>query len=193
MQSLENSWYEKGLGRDGEIAEPPPEGLLNAAPSRRDVQMRHLALGCRVFPAGSDVERAAAEGWFPDMRDRTNFLEGVQIQAHYFQIRFFPRFKWFALHAPRGEFFIIADRAVGWTADGYLDAPPACLRHPSAYVLAPISKDLVLVGRHTTERWQVTPSQINAVIACGAHEWIAGPTRSSIESAMELRRSSVRN
>jgi len=166
MQTLEHSWAEKGLGRTNEVAEPPPEGLVQGSELQRDVHMLHPTLGCRVFPAGSDFERAAQDGWFPDMRDRTNFLESVHIQAYYFQARFFPRFKWFTLRAPEREFFVIADRAVGWAADGYVDAPPSCLRDPSAYVLAPISRDLVIVGRHTTEKWQVTPGRINALIAC---------------------------
>ena len=188
MQVLANFWAENGFGRDGRIVEPPPEGLLKENELKRDVAMRHPTLGCRVFPAGSELEKATANGWFPDMSDRTNFLEGVHIQAYYFQARFFPRFKWSTLRAPDGEFFLIADRAVGWAADGYIDAPPSCLRDPSAYVLAPLSRNLVLVGKHTTERWQVTPGRINAVIACWAHEWIAGPKQATVEAALEARR-----
>jgi hypothetical protein len=188
MQTLAHFWAEKGFGRGSEVVEPPPEGLLKASDSVRDVQMVHPTLGCRIFPAGSKNESAVAEGWFPDMRERMNFLEGVHIQAYYFQERFFPRFKWFTLRPPKGEFFVIADRAVGWAADGYIDAPPSCLRDPSAYVLAPISRNLLLVGRHTTEEWQVTPRRINAVIACWAHDWIAGPTQETVESALEARR-----
>jgi hypothetical protein len=191
MQTLEHFWAEKGFGRSGEIVEPPPEGLLKASESQRDVQMLHPTLGCRVFSGGSESDRAVAEGWFPDMRERLNFLEGVHIQAYYFQERFFPRFKWFTLRPPQGEFFVIGDRAVGWAADGYIDAPPSCLRHPSAYVLAPISRDLVLVGRHSADPWQVTSSRINAVIACWAHYWIAGPTKATIESALEGRRLAI--
>lgn len=191
MQTLRHFWGEKGFGRSHEIVEPPPEGLLKASESRRDVQMVHPTLGCRVFAAGSDFERAGAEGWFPDMRERANFLESVHIQAYYFQERFFPRFKWFTLRPPEGEFFVIADRAVGWAADGYIDAPPSCLRDPSAYVLAPISRNLLLVGKHTFEKWHVTPDRINAVIACWAHDWIAGPTRATVESALEARRLAV--
>ncbi len=191
MQTLEAFWAETGFGRADEVAEPPPEGLLKASESQRDVQMLHPTLGCRLFPTGSDFERARAEGWFPDMRERMNFLESVHIQAYYFQVRFFPRFKWFTLHAPKGEFFVIADRAVGWAADGYIDAPPSCLRHPSAYVLAPISRSLVVVARHTKEKWQVTTRRINALIACWALDWIAGPTQATVESALEARRFTV--
>jgi len=187
MQTLENSWGEQDLGHYSDPVEPPPEGLLRATESQRDVQMRHPTLGRRLFPADHDSEQAAREGWFPDMSDRTNFLESVHIQAYYFQVRFFPRLKWFALHAPEGEFFVIADRPVGWVADGCVDAPPSSLRHPSAYVLAPICKTLLLVGRHTTQEWFVTPAQVNAVIARWAQVWIAGPTQATVRSALENR------
>jgi hypothetical protein len=106
-------------------------------------------------------------------------------------VRFFPRLRWSTLHAPDGEFFVMADRAVGWAADGYVNAPPSCLRDPSAYVLAPISRNLVLVGRHQTELWNVTPAQVNAVIAVWAHEWIVGPTEQVIASAIAARREAL--
>ena len=191
MQALERFWGEKGCGRSNDLVEPPPEGLVKAASSLRDVQMVHPTLGRRLFPATGDFERAHAEGWLPDMREKINFLESVHIQAYYFQVRFFPRLKWFTLHAPDGEFFVIADRAVGWAADGYIDAPPSCLRDPSAYVLAPISRSLVFVGRHTTEKWRVTPSHVNAVIAGWAHEWIAGPNQITVKCALGARPLSV--
>jgi hypothetical protein len=187
MQALENLWGKDGFGLDAELVEPPPEGLMNSTESQRDVQMLHPTHGKRLFLAGSDFEQAVREGWFPDMHDRANFLESVHIQAHYFQVRFFPRFKWFALHAPQGGFFIIADRPVGWVADGFIDAPPRSLRHPSAYVLAPVSSTLCLVGRYTTDPWVVTPAQVNAVMASWAQVWIAGPTEATLRSALEDR------
>jgi hypothetical protein len=64
-------------------------------------------------------------------------------------------------------------------------------RLENAIVLAPISRSLVLVGRHATDAaWNVTPAQVNAVIACWAHEWIAGPTQSTVEDALNARRRS---
>ncbi len=188
MQELENFWLENGFGRGGCVVEPLPDGLLTVTDQHRDVQMRHPTLGVRLVSAGSDLSDAIAEGWYPDISDRTNFLESVHIQAYYFQVRFFPRFKWFTLHAPEGQFFIIADRAVGWAAQGYGNAPPSFLRDPSAYIVAPISRDLVLVGRHTTEMWNVSPDRINTMIACWAHDWIAGPTREVVGATLEARR-----
>jgi Protein of unknown function (DUF4238) len=44
---------------------------------------------------------------------QSNFLEGIHIQAHYFQARWFPRLRWFTLRPPAGDFFIIGDRPVG--------------------------------------------------------------------------------
>ncbi len=126
------------------------------------------------------------------MRDRANFLEGVHVQAYYFQERFFPRLKWSCLYAPKNEYFVIADRAVGWAADGYINAPPSCLRDPSAYVLAPLSRGLTLVGKHSDKKWQVSPGKINAVLACWAHEWIAGPTEATVQSALVARRTALR-
>lgn len=185
MQALENSWGKSGFASVSEVVEPPPEGLLSAAELKRDVKMLHPVLGSRLFRSDSDFEGAVSDGWYPDMTDRNNFLESLHIQAHYFQVRFFPRLKWFALHAPDGGNFIIADRPVGWVVQGYTNEPPSCLRHPSAYVLAPIGRTLLLVGRHTSEPWAVTPTQINALMASWAHEWIAGPTRETVLSALE--------
>ncbi len=185
MQALEESWGKEAHDGNWELVEPPPAGLLKATVIRRDVQMLHKSLGRRLFTADSDFDRAVGEGWFPDMTDRTNFLEGVHIQPYYFQARFFPRLKWFVLHPPKGEFFVIADRPVGWVVEGSVEAPPSALRHPSAYVLAPISKSLLLLGRHTSEPWAVTPAQVNAVMASWAQTWIAGPTETTVRYALE--------
>lgn len=187
MQALEDSWVRE-VDLNARCVEPPPEGLLKATDSKREVHMLHKTFGRRVFPPNSNFEQAAREGWFPDMHERENFLESVHIQAHYFQTRFFPRLKWFALSAPNGNYFVIADRPVGWVADGIIDAPPSSLRDTTAYVLAPISKSLTLVGRHTSESWTVSPAQINLVMACLAHDWIAGPTQATVRSALEERK-----
>ena len=188
MQELFKTWVSKGLADpDSEMVEPPPEGLMAASDPKRDVRMVHPILGARAFPHETDLDAAVRNGWTPDYDDPANFLESVHIQAYYFQTRFFPRFRWFTLLRPEGEFFVIADRAVGWSADGYVNAPPSCLRDPSAFVLAPISRSLVLVGRHATDIWNVTPAQVNAVVACWAHEWIAGPTQGAVEDALERR------
>jgi hypothetical protein len=191
MRRLFSGWA--AVHRDAsevQVVEPPLEFLTTTCPQRA-VAMVHSTLGSRRFPSDADFGVLAEEGWIPDFNDRDNFLEMVHSQAHYFQRRFFPRFRWFTLHAPAGEFFVIADRAVGWAADGYVDAPPSCLRDPSAYVLAPLSSTIVLVGRHTTDPWRVTPAQVNAVISVWAHDWIAGPTRRTVEAALAARRAAL--
>jgi hypothetical protein len=189
MQQLFREWVAAGLAdRDHRMAEPPPEGLINATDPQRDIRMVHPTLGTRKFAHGSNLDAAIRDGWKPDYDDPANFLESVHIQAYYFQARFFPRLRWSALRAPDSEFSVMADRAIGWAADGYVNAPPSYLRDPSAYVLAPISRNLVLVGRHQTEPWRVTPAQVNAVIAVWAHEWIVGPTEQVVTDAIAARR-----
>jgi hypothetical protein len=189
MMQLFAEWAQMSEpGEEWQLAESPPEGLLSAGLLRRDVEMIHPLFGKRKWAANTNFDTLIKEGWTPDYSDSENFLESVHMQAYCFQTRFFPRFRWFTLRPPNGEFFIIADRAVGWAADGYVDAPPACLRHPSAYVIAPISKTLLVVGRHTRLPWSVTPSRINGIVACWAHEWVAGPTREVVEEALTVRR-----
>ncbi len=191
MRTLEAQWAEEADLETQNFVEAPPEWLTSAATVARDMQLKHPSLGTRVAPAGCDIDQLMKEGWRPDPTDRTNFLEMVHIQAAYFQTRFFPRFLWHTLHAPEGQFFVIGDRAVGWVADGEIDAPPRALRHPTAFVLAPLSRNLVLVGRHTTEPWRVTPAQVNQVVAAWSHEWIAGPTADVVHQALAARREAL--
>jgi hypothetical protein len=193
MKTLFELWaMQQAEAGEVEFAEPPPEGLVGGTDRERSVSMKHPSFGHRKVLAGADMDELFKAGWMIDYDDPDNLLEGIHIQAYYFQVRWFPRFRWYTLHAPKGQFFVIADRAVGWAADGYIEAPPSCLRDPSAYVLAPLSRELVLIGRHTTDSWHVTPGQINALIACWAHEWIAGPTKQTVEDALSARRFALR-
>lgn len=187
MQNLLKTWSAKGLGKPGVLVEEPPKWLTDAKELRGAVAMSHAVQGSRPFPADTDWERLATEGWYPDMSNRHNFLQAVHIQAAYFLHRFFPRLNWFTMRAPAGKFFVIPDRGVMWAADGYVDAPPSALRLPSAYVLAPICRDLVVAGKVANEKWDVTPGRINAILACSAHDWIAGPTESTVRRALEIR------
>ena len=176
MKALLDEWARVESHSDTEMAEPPPEGLLSGTGRNRSISMKHASLGKRKFGPDANHEELVNEGWIIDFDDPENFLEAIHMQAYYFQVRWFPRFRWYTLGTPQGQFFVIADRAVAWAADGYVDAPPNCLRHPSAYVLAPISRELVLVGRHTQDSWNLSPGMINAIIACWAHDWIRRPT-----------------
>jgi len=67
-------------------------------------------------------------------------LELLCMQAWYFQVRHFQRLCWVGLYAPDDEWFITSDRGVAWLADGYADTPPAALRHPTAQVVAPLTR-----------------------------------------------------
>lgn len=130
MRELFNNWASAGLADpDREMIEPPPDGLMAASDPKRDVRMVHPTLGARTFPHGVDLNASVRDGWTPDYNDPANFLESVHIQAYYFQARFFPRLRWFMLRPPEGEFFVLADRAVVWAANGFVDAPPSCLRN----------------------------------------------------------------
>jgi len=109
------------------------------------------------------------------------------MQAWYFQVRHFPRLSWVRLNAPDDEWFITSDRGVAWMADGYADTPPAALRHPTAQVVAPLTRKVALVGGNETQKLNVTPREVNRFIACAASGWIAGPTKSAVEQAIQDR------
>jgi Protein of unknown function (DUF4238) len=133
-----------------------------------------------------DAEEFAAyrkQGWKWVLR-RDDHLEMMYLQAWYFQVRFFPRLSWVRLDAPYGEWFITSDRGVAWVVDGLPDTPPAALRHPTAQVVAPLTRKIALVGRHGTHRLQVTPREVNRFVAFAASDWIVGPTRSVVETAL---------
>lgn len=192
MKVLMESWADlEGLS-DRELVEPPADGLLTPPDRKRSVAMKHSGFGKQMFESTANLEELANNGWVVDFDDSDTFLQAVHLQAWYFQARWFPLFRWYSLRAPQGQFFVIADRAVAWAADGYIDAPPSCLRDPSAYVLAPISKDIVLVGRHGQGNWNVSPGWINEIIACWAHDWIAGPEKQTVEDALSARRFTLR-
>ena len=127
-------------------------------------------------------------GWIPDSTEQSNFSEGVHIRTYYFQLRWFPRLRWFTLRPPEGQFFVIGDRPVGWGVPEYLDAPPCCLRDEAAFLVAPLSHSLALVGRNDSTPWEVTPSKVNALLATWSLDWIAGPTPDVVAAALRNRR-----
>jgi hypothetical protein len=150
--------------------------------------MLHPGLDERLEVQGDDVGALLDEGWIPDPAEQSNFLEGAHIQAYYFQARWFPRLRWFTLRPPEGQHFVIGDRPVGWGVPDCLDAPPCCLRDEAAFLVAPLSRDLLLVGRNSTTPWQVTPTRVNALLAAWAHDWVVGPTREVVAQALADRR-----
>jgi hypothetical protein len=188
MQRLEVQWSTRfGALLDAPLAESPPEGLAKTTDRTRPVQLLHPTLGAITIPAGQDLSLLLDAGWIPDPSERSNFLEGVHIQAYYFQVRWFPRLHWFTLRPPSDESFIIGDRPVGWGVPDCLDAPPCCLRDPSAFLIAPLSPSLVLVGRNDSHPWALTPRQVNAILAAWSYDWIAGPAVDVIANALHDR------
>ncbi len=186
MQRLEIQWalrFQDLLNSDS-VVEPPPSGLIDTAPRVRSVALFHPTLGEKTTEVGEDLSPLLDLGWLPDPRQKENFLEGVHVQSYYFQSRWFPRLKWFTLRPPAGSYFIIGDRPVGWGVPDCLDAPPCCLRDPSAFLIAPLSRELVLVGRNNSEPWEITPREVNHLLARWSYDWIAGPTEGVVAGAL---------
>ncbi len=188
MQRLEREWSMRfGALLNEPHVESPPEGLADVVDQTRPVRLLHPTLGETTVVAGQDLNLLLDAGWIPDPRERSNFLEGVHIQAYYFQVRWFPRLRWFTLRPPSGEYFIIGDRPVGWGVPDCLDAPPCCLRDPSAFLIAPLSRSLAVVGRNDPEAWAVTAPKVNAILAAWSYDWIAGPTAGVVADALRDR------
>lgn len=193
MQRLEADWasrYRPTL--NGPMAEPPPPALAALQPRHRLIRLIHPVLGERSEISSQAADEFLDDGWIPDATEQSNLLEGVHIQAYYFQVRWFPRLRWFTLRPPRGKYFVIGDRPVGWGVSECLDAPPCCLRDEAAFLIAPLSRSLALVGRNDSTPWEVTPSQVNALLAAWSLDWIAGPTADVVADAIRDRSRLVR-
>ena len=64
---------------------------------------------------------------------------------------------------------------------------PVCLRDEAAFLIAPLSRSLALVGRNDSTPWEVTPSHVNALLAAWSLDWIAGPTADVVADALRDR------
>ncbi len=193
MQRVEANWatwFRPTL--NGPMAEPPPPALATLSARDRSIRLIQPVLGEHREVRAQDADELIDNGWIPDMTEPSNFLESVHIQAYYFQVRWFPRLRWFTLRPPEGQYFVIGDRPVGWGVPYCLDAPPCCLRDDSAFLVAPLSRSLALVGRNDSTPWQVTPRQINTLLAAWAHDWVAGPTEDAVAEALRGRRALLR-
>ncbi len=166
------------------VVEPPPPGLAKISDRVRPMCLEDPNTGARREVTGEEELHACRKrGWKWIIR-ADDHLEMLHMQAWYFQVRHFPRLSWVRLQPPNNEFFITSDRAVAWLADGYADTPPAALRHPTAQVLAPLTKKLALIGRHGVGRLGVKPREVNRRIAFLASDWIAGPTSDVVQQAL---------
>jgi hypothetical protein len=169
------------------LLEPPPRGFEKIGARFRPLCLEEPGTGVRrEVTTEEDFEEYRKRGW-KWILSRDDCLEMLHVQAWYFQVRHFPRLAWARLQSPSGEFFITSDRGVAWLVDGIADTPPAALRHPTAQVVAPLTRGLALVGRHGTGELNVTPREVNRLIACLASDWIAGPTSDLIHQALADR------
>ena len=173
--------------QDSVPVEPPPVGFDKIAHRKRPL--------CIEAPDGSECREVTSEKEFNRLRKlgwkwvfrSDDYLESMHMQAWYFQVRHFPRLSWARLIAPDGECFITSDRGVAWLVDGYADTPPAALRDPAAQIVAPLTKNIALVGRHGNGPLNVTPREVNRFVAFASNNWIAGPNRATVEQALADR------
>lgn len=104
MQRLEADWatrYRPTL--NGPMAEPPPPALAALQSRHRSIRLIHPVYGERREISSEDADELLDEEWIPDSTEQSNFLEGVHIKAYYFQVRWFPRLRWFTLRPPQGQ------------------------------------------------------------------------------------------
>jgi hypothetical protein len=181
---LVQKWANEPPFGEGKPVEPPPPGLDKSISRVRALWLEEPETGERIALTNPDeLDLYLQRGW-KLLFGRDDHLEMMHIQAWYFQVRHFPRLSWTRLEAPKDEYFVTSDRGVAWLVDGYADTPPAALRHPTAQVVAPLTKKFSLVGRHETNRLNVTPREVNRFIAFAASNWIAGPTIEIVQQAL---------
>jgi hypothetical protein len=167
------------------VVEPPPAGFQTARPRERSMLLEDPKTGIqREVTATSEIEVYRKQGWRFVLR-RDDHLELLHWQAWYLQVRHFPRLSWTRLQPPEGEFFVTSDRGVTWLIDGHHgETPPAALRDPGAVVVAPLTRNLALIGHHGKEALDATSWGINCLTAISASTWIAGPTREVVQRAL---------
>jgi len=173
---------------EAEVVEPPPQGFDGIRDRMRPMCLEDPNTGTqREVMSEHEFHALRGQGWRWIIR-RDDHLELLHLQAWYFQARHFPRLSWVRLQPSGGEYFITSDRGVAWLADGYADTSPAALRHPTAQVVAPLTRTIALVGRHGTATLGVTPREVNRFVAFAASGWIAGPTSDVVRQALIDRR-----
>lgn len=179
---------EPPFDREREVVESPPPGFDAIRNRMRAMCVEDSHTGVRrEVTTEEELHAYRKRGWKWILR-RDDHLEMLHIQAWYFQVRHFPRLAWVRLQPPDNEFFITSDRSVAWLVDGYADTPPAALRHPTAQVIAPLTRNVALVGRHGSGELRATPREVNRFVAFAASDWIAGPTGGIVQLALTDRR-----
>lgn len=182
---LEQRWVnDPPFDPNAEPVEPPPPGFENSRDRLRPYRLEESSTGIRQeVTTKEEFDAYRQQGW-KWILGRDDHLELLHLQSWYFQVRHFPRLSWVRLQPPNGEMFITSDRGVAWLVDGFADTPPAALRHPNAQVVAPLTRTVVLVGGHGTGALNVTPREVNRLIACLASEWVAGPTSEIVQQSL---------
>lgn len=191
MVALFQEWVDEAAAAEGErYAESPPNGFEKITAISRMHRMVHPQFGAREDVPSEDVEHLRTQGWRLVLQSH-DFLELAHLQAWYFQIRFFPRLQWVVVEAPPGWHFIVADRPIVWGFDGQLNVPPRALRHPDVQLFCALTRSIALFAYHGSglPPREITCEGINRVLARGAKQWIAGPTRETVGRALELRES----
>lgn len=184
MELVQRWANEPSLDAEDEMLEPPPPGFEKICNRMRPMCFEDPNTGARCEAMTEDEFYALRRrGWRWIIR-RADHLEMLHLQAWYFQVRHFPRLSWIRLQPPDGEYFITSDRGVAWLADGYAHTKPAALRHPTAQVVAPLTRTIALVGRHGAGALRVAPRVVNRYVAFAASAWIAGPTRDVVSRAL---------
>lgn len=185
---LEKRWVnDPPFDPEAELLEPPPPGFEKIGARFRPLCLEEPGTGVRrEATTQKEFDEYRRRGWKWVLR-RDDHLEMLHFQAWYFQVRHFPRLSWVRLQPPNGEFFVTSDRGVAWLVDGLADTPPAALRHPTAQVVAPLTRTLALVGRNEVSALNVTPREVNRLIACLASDWVVGPASDVVRQALADR------
>jgi hypothetical protein len=188
MREHFQAWLDS-LPADLPMVERPPQWMLDTEDRIRPHRMEHPVLGVRDDVLPSEVASLQTGGWKLVLNDR-DFGELLHLQAYYLLDRHFPRLQWCLLDAPPGAQFVIGDRPVVWGIAGDLSVTPAALRLGDAQLVVPLTSTVAWFAQGPAgERPNaVTPTEVNGVIAAGASDWIAGPTREVVLEALELRR-----
>lgn len=186
---LEQKWINEQW--DVVPVEAPPAFVAEVKDRSRPLLYENPVTGEQRHADNREEEETLRRDRWIQRLDRADKLELLHMQAKYFETRHFKILQWVQLTAPDGEFFVTSDRVVTWLVDGYADTPPAALGHPSAQVVAPLTKKVVLVGRHGTAPLNEPSRSLNQFIACCATTWIAGPSRKIVEQALQDRRAAM--
>jgi Protein of unknown function (DUF4238) len=171
------------------LVEPLPSGIEKIKESTRPVTLMNPNTGDKRRVTSEQIDSLLNSGWKWEFSEEDR-LEAMHMQAWYFQVRHFPRLKWTKLRAPNEDQFLTSDRAVAWLADGYANTPPSALRHHAAEVVAPLTKNVALIGRNSDREVGLTARQFNLRVAMCASRWIAGPTQEVVQSALLDRQES---